>query len=545
MQRSILFALLCILLFISLFFWQDVIELLAEEPRRAVISLEMRYTGNYLVPKINGVDYFNKPPLFNWIMAAGFRLFGSYQEWVVRFPSLLAWIVMAFVNLFFIKRFLGLQVALLSSLFTITAADVYYYGAIYSGEIDLFYSLIVYLQIISLFWFYFKRRIFWMFALSYTFVAIGFLTKGLPSIAFQGLTLAGMAFFDKRWRWLLSWKHAVGILFFILPAAFYYFLYAQEGDYLSYLINLVKEASQRTALESNAGDFVLSIFKFPFDLIKLLLPWSLFFVFLFQKSVKRIFLSNKILQFILLFVLFNVPIYWLTGELRNRYVYMFVPFFMIIIAYFYVNHKSDFPKWNHWLHMLFGMVLLLLPFLFLAPLFIEETRVLPNCLVKVIVLFLAGGICAYLYLFRLREDGLYILIAGMILLRLAVNWFYLPAYQHNDPNIYYEAEARRIVNLTGSEKIYFIGITMDYHPQLRLGPVNLGKLSFAYPEYIPFQLSYYIARENGNVLEFIEEPGSGLYAISREKYIRAWEHRELYRYYDRRAKETFVLVRLE
>lgn len=545
MQRSILFALLCILLFMSLFFWQDVIELLAEEPRRAVISLEMQFTGNYLVPRINGVDYFNKPPLFNWIMAAGFRIIGSYQEWVVRLPSLLAWIVMACIHFFFVRRFLGMEVALLSSLFTITAADVYYYGAIYSGEIDLFYSLIVYLQIISLFWFYRKRRIFWMFVLSYACVAIGFLTKGLPSLAFQGFTLAGMAIFYKSWRWLISWKHVAGILFLILPVALYYFLYAQEGDYVSYLINLVKEASQRTGLESNTWDFILSIVKFPLDVIKLLLPWSLFFVFLFQRNVKRIILSNTLLQFSLLFILFNAPVYWLTGELRNRYVYMFVPFIMTIISYFYVNHRSDFPKWNKWLHTLIGMVLLLLPFFFLIPLFIEETKVLSGSLVKAIALFLAGGLCAYLYFFRFKDTRLYILIAGMVLLRLALNWFYLPAYQQNDPYIYYEEEARKMVELTGSEKIYFIGTTREYQPQLRIGPVNLAQLSFTYPEYIPYQLSYYIARENGNVLEFIEEPRSGLYAISRENHISAWEHRELYRYYDRRAKETFVLVRLE
>ncbi|NTW25381.1 MAG: T9SS type A sorting domain-containing protein [Lentimicrobium sp.] len=268
MRNSIFFGLLCILLFISLFFWQDAVELLGEEPRSAIVSLEMQLTGDYLVPRINGMNYYNKPPLFNWIMSAFFSLTGSHEEWVVRLPSLLGWIGLAILLFFIVRRFMGKEVALLSTLFTLTAADVYFFGTVFSGEIDLFYSFVIFLQIISLFWFYSKQKYLWMFIASYLFAGIGFLTKGLPSVAFQALTLLGMAIVYRGWKWLFSWQHLTGILFLILPVGFYYFLYSQKADHLSYLFNLVKEASQRTGLESKPVDFLLSIFKFPVDLIK-------------------------------------------------------------------------------------------------------------------------------------------------------------------------------------------------------------------------------------------------------------------------------------
>ena len=55
-----------------------------EEPRRALIALEMLYSGDYLTPTIMGELYFAKPPLFNWIIIVSAKLFGSFSEMAVR-----------------------------------------------------------------------------------------------------------------------------------------------------------------------------------------------------------------------------------------------------------------------------------------------------------------------------------------------------------------------------------------------------------------------------------------------------------------------------
>ena len=184
------FLFFCLLLIlISFFGWNNTIELRAEEPRRAIVSIEMVLSGNYIVPKINGWNYYNKPPVFNWVMVLFFKLFDSFDEWVVRFPSLLAFLATAILNFYIVKRFLKKEAALLSSLFFLTSADLLFYGTINAGEIDLFFCFLVYTQVMAIFWFFEKKQFGKLFLISYLFAAIGTLTKGPPSIAFQGLTL--------------------------------------------------------------------------------------------------------------------------------------------------------------------------------------------------------------------------------------------------------------------------------------------------------------------------------------------------------------------
>ncbi len=544
MRKSLYFGLLCLLLFISLFFWQDVVELLGEEPRRAVVSLEMHLTGDYLVPKLNGMNYFNKPPLFNWIMASCFTLTGSYEEWVVRLPSLLGWIVLAVINYFFVRRFLGSEVALLSSFFTLTAADVYFYGTIFSGEIDLFYSLIIYLQVMALFWFFLKDKLLWMFIVSYALVGIGFLTKGLPSVAFQALTLLGMAVFYRKWKWLFSWQHLAGALFFLIPVGLYYFVYSREADYQSYLINLIKEASQRSGLESRPSDFLISLVKFPADLIKMLLPWSVLVVFWFGKGFKGTILSNDLLKFVAAFLVFNIPLYWLTGELRNRYVYMFVPFLMMIIACIYVHSRESMPQITRWTDIIFRILVILAPFIFLIPLFIPQTRILPLCWLKSLSLTTAGAICVYLYFIQWKDKRIYLVVLVMILLRFGINWFYLPAYQSHDAFVYYEKVALEIIAHSGNEKICFAGESQSIEPELRIGTHRLAAVQFTYPEYIPYQLSYYLERESGQVLVFTSRPEPGAYCLGRQSFFVDMACEKIFQYYDKRIREDVLLVRI-
>ena len=163
-----------LLILVALFGWNHIIELRAEEPRRAIVSIEMFLSHNYLVPEINGWPYYNKPPVFNWWMILFFKFFGSFDEWVVRGSSLFAFLLCAILNYFFVQKHLGKKVALLSSLFLVSAADLLFYGTVNSGEIDLFFTCITYLQVISIFWFFDKKQYVYLFMASYFFAGSGY-----------------------------------------------------------------------------------------------------------------------------------------------------------------------------------------------------------------------------------------------------------------------------------------------------------------------------------------------------------------------------------
>jgi len=61
----------------------------ADEPRFALVARDMVGTGEWLVPRVGGDIYADKPPLFFWMMAVGIKLTGSVKL-AFLLPSLLS-----------------------------------------------------------------------------------------------------------------------------------------------------------------------------------------------------------------------------------------------------------------------------------------------------------------------------------------------------------------------------------------------------------------------------------------------------------------------
>lgn len=78
------------------------------ETRYAEIARAMRASGDYWVPRLNGVPHFHKPPLPYWSIAAGFAALGE-NEWGARVPVALASLLaLACVPAIVRRRFGGL-----------------------------------------------------------------------------------------------------------------------------------------------------------------------------------------------------------------------------------------------------------------------------------------------------------------------------------------------------------------------------------------------------------------------------------------------------
>src|SRR4030095_646465 len=63
-----------------------------DEGRYAEIGREMAVSGNWVTPRLNGLKYFEKPPLQYWATAAAYKVFGVH-EWTARLPPALAGIL--------------------------------------------------------------------------------------------------------------------------------------------------------------------------------------------------------------------------------------------------------------------------------------------------------------------------------------------------------------------------------------------------------------------------------------------------------------------
>ncbi|MFI5180217.1 MAG: phospholipid carrier-dependent glycosyltransferase [Thermoanaerobaculia bacterium] len=95
-----------------------------DEGRYAEIPREMLATGDFVTPRLNGVLYFEKPPLYYWLVAGSMALLGP-SEWAVRLPGMLASAGMVLLTVAFARRRWGLRTALLAGIVTGTSVLVF------------------------------------------------------------------------------------------------------------------------------------------------------------------------------------------------------------------------------------------------------------------------------------------------------------------------------------------------------------------------------------------------------------------------------------
>ncbi len=86
-----------------------------DEGRYAEIPREMLATGDFLTPRLNGVLYFEKPPLYYWSVAASLAILGP-TEMAVRLPGKLAAVSMVLLAVAFARRRWGTRTSLLAGL---------------------------------------------------------------------------------------------------------------------------------------------------------------------------------------------------------------------------------------------------------------------------------------------------------------------------------------------------------------------------------------------------------------------------------------------
>lgn len=77
-----------------------------DEPRYASTAYNMVSGGNLIVPTFNDAPRINKPPLFYWMIAVSYKIFGI-NEFSARFPSVLAGIGTIFITFLMGKRLCG------------------------------------------------------------------------------------------------------------------------------------------------------------------------------------------------------------------------------------------------------------------------------------------------------------------------------------------------------------------------------------------------------------------------------------------------------
>lgn len=439
------FVLLLIVAGIGVMFYQiGIYPLIQEEPRRALIALEMDLQDNLWVPTQTGNLYYRKPPFFNWMIILTSKIFGGYSEFAVRIWTLGSHIVLSFLVFHFFKKRTQFEVAVLTALCYFFSVDIYFYFT-NLGEIDLFYALLTSSSIMLIFYFDEKEKYWWLFLSVYTLTACCLLTKGLSALPYTALTLLTYFVAKNKFKKVFSIQHFAGIGLFVMLLVGYFYAYSKYADVEGWWSTLLAESVGR-ANQAGLGQRLIQVFEYPIQTIKNVLPAALLLPAIFTKGKK-----NKIDKVWFWIILLNFSVYWFSGEGKARYIYPLFPF----ICYWLIERVAPFEK--QWLYQFLKVVAIsaLIVATIATPImpFVDELSFLPN---RWLFVLIAEGVLVLLWfgLLRLQIRPLLIVMGALVVGKLGISYILPQSRAHQSGSSKDKALAYEIIELTGDAPIY-------------------------------------------------------------------------------------------
>lgn len=208
-----------------------------DETRYAEVPREMITTGDWIVPRINGLRYFEKPVMGYWLTAVSLKLFGE-NNFGVRFPSALATGLVALFLFLLCSHCCGYGAWLpwLTVLVYLTSLGVAAIGTF--AVLDTSLTLFLTTTLVCFFMAAEERpgsgRQRFLLLSAGIFAGCAFLTKGFLAFAVPVLAAVPYLMLQGRWRDTLHmlWLPVAGAILLSLPWAI--LIHQREPDFWHY-----------------------------------------------------------------------------------------------------------------------------------------------------------------------------------------------------------------------------------------------------------------------------------------------------------------------
>ncbi|HWZ22966.1 MAG TPA: hypothetical protein VNW06_09955, partial [Cytophagaceae bacterium] len=425
--------------------------LVADEPTRALVALEMLISKNYIVPTINGEYYYNKPPLYNWMLVGLYHLTGHINEWVIRIPTVIFTLLFSVIMFWFIRKYTDFRIAFIVAVAYVTSGRILFYDS-FLGLIDTIFSTLVFLNFMLIYHFDQKKQYHFLFLITYFITAITYMLKGLPGPVFQIITLFVFFIFIKRnFKMLFHIYHWLGIFTFIFLVSLYYVQYLKYNTLETVINTIISESTKRTVVKNNPLDSLMHILFFPVITILNFLPFTVPFILIIKKINFKTIINHSFLKYCLLVLLANSIVYWLSPETVPRYLFMFLPL-MYAISYVLYFEVANMKFKIMYEHILFGISILIIlifltvPFISIVP---EVSLKYPK------LIFLIASLSALLfYYYKNKTDKIIIFCSILLLARIGFDWYVFPSRLQTEPQVAYRNYGISIGKITKGKPLY-------------------------------------------------------------------------------------------
>ena len=210
---------------------------LPDEGRYVGVAWEMARSGDWLVPTLDTLPYFHKPPLFYWVTAGAIWLFGPYA-WAARLPTVLAATGAAMALFVFLRRWVNERTGRIAVLVLVTMP--FFFGGSQFANMDMLVAFCICLSIfcaadVVLALKHGRPSQPLALGAAYLFAALGLLAKGLIGIVIPAIVIGSWLIAMQQPRLLLKLLSGTALMLFLAIAVpWFWIIQVRYPGFLDY-----------------------------------------------------------------------------------------------------------------------------------------------------------------------------------------------------------------------------------------------------------------------------------------------------------------------
>ncbi len=329
------------------------------EGRWAEITREMRLTGNYFWPTINGAVYYDKPLLSYWLVSGAAFLTGSLDEFATRLPSAAAGLLGIALLMLLTRRLYDLRTAVVAGLILATSYSYALFSRIASADIETVAGV---LAVLVLFLRNEEQQKGWWVATFWLTMSLTSLTKGLLGFVLPLLVIGVYSIFAAGWDklrkgvlhgkvtgrlrwltqqcgWLFQWRTlpaaVVALTAYSLP-----FVFSYEQAHSN--IGVYKVFHENVTRFFNSFDHQEPFYFYLYRIFMLVAPWSVFLpaALVQAHSTSR----ERGDRFILVYFWATFLFFNFSGSRRDYYLLPNLPAAAVLIARLFMTEREALDR---------------------------------------------------------------------------------------------------------------------------------------------------------------------------------------------------------
>jgi 4-amino-4-deoxy-L-arabinose transferase-like glycosyltransferase len=216
-----------------------------DEGRYATMAREMFASGDWITTRLNGIKYFEKPPLQTWMSALSFTVFGV-GEWQARLWTGLSAIFSVLLTGATGHRVFGARTGLYAAL--VLASCMYWIAAGQMASLDMGLAAMMTLALCALLVAQrdnatLRERRNWMLV-CWAGMALAVLAKGLAGVVLPGAVLVLYTFITRDWALWRRLHLLPGLLLFVAISAPWFVLVALKNPEQPYFFFVHEHVSR-------------------------------------------------------------------------------------------------------------------------------------------------------------------------------------------------------------------------------------------------------------------------------------------------------------